>query len=45
MNVYFSQIPNNTFRKVVDGVIINASAQDIQAMTEVNLNTEAPAPV
>jgi hypothetical protein len=40
MNIYISQIPNNTFKKAVDKVINNASSQDIQATAEQNLSTE-----
>jgi hypothetical protein len=43
MNVYFKDIPNNTFRKAVNNVINSTSTADINAMAAENLNTESAA--
>jgi hypothetical protein len=40
MNVYFKNIPNNTYRKAVNSVINSTSTTDIKAMAEENLLTE-----
>jgi hypothetical protein len=40
MNAYFSKIPNNTFRSVVNNAYNNASPADIQSMANQNAQNE-----